>query len=161
MVEVISLLSTSVAQSVFVFVLLFSLVFGILQKSKLFGDDKRQVDALVSLAVGLLVISVGYALDIITRLVPFLAVGLVAVLSFLLLIALFYKDKFEAGDGVKYTATAIGFLVLLFGVLYFTGAWTYLSALWNDPSSNLIGNIVIVLVLVGVFLLVWFGRDKK
>ncbi|MEK6927524.1 MAG: hypothetical protein AABX11_03765 [Nanoarchaeota archaeon] len=160
MVEVISLLTTSLAQSVFVFILLFTLVFGILQKSKLFGEDKRQVDALIALAIALLVISVGYALDIITRLVPFLAVGLVIILAFILLIGLFYKDKFEAEDGIKYTVMGIAFLALTFAVLYFTGAWDYLTVLWNDPSSNIIGNVVIVLVLIGVFLLVWFGNKK-
>lgn len=158
MVEVISILTSSLSQSVFVFVLLFALVFGILQKSKLFGDDKKQVDALVALAIALLVISVSYALDIITRLVPFLAVGLVVILAFILFIGLFYKDKFEAGDGLKYTVTAIAAVVLIFAVLFFTGAWDYLGEIWNDPNSNLVGNVTIILVLVGVFLLVWFGK---
>ena len=78
------ILTSALAQTVFVFVLLFALIFGILQKSKLLGDGSKQVNALVSLAISLLVVSVGYALDLITKLIPILAIGLVIILIFLL-----------------------------------------------------------------------------
>ena len=67
------------------FVLIFVLVYAILEKSKIFGADKHRINALVSLAIGLIFLSVGYAVDLVNQIVPILAVSLVAILIFLLI----------------------------------------------------------------------------
>ena len=36
------------------FVLVFTIVFAVLQKSKIFGDDKKQIDSIVALVFGLI-----------------------------------------------------------------------------------------------------------
>lgn len=156
-------LTGSGAQIIFVFILLFTLIFGILQKIKLFGENKKQIDALISLAAALLTTSVAYALDVIRQLVPFMAVGLVIILVFVLLIGMFWHDKdgFKPADWMKYMVFGIVFIALVIAVMYFTGAWSYLGEIWRDESSNAIGNIVTALIVIGVIVLVFFGAEKS
>ena len=154
-------LASNTAQVLFIFVLLFSLIFGILQKSKLFGEGKRQIDALIALSTALLTTSVAYALDIISKLVPFMAVGLVIVLVFILLFALFIKGgkEFSPEGWMMNVAIGIAFVAVVIAVLYFTGAWDHIKELWNSESSGIIGNVVTFAVVIGVILLVFFGSQ--
>src|SRR3989338_6520443 len=100
--------STFLSHPIFVetilpFLLVFTIVFAVLQKSKIFGDGKKQIDAIVSLVVGLLVISFGQATGIIVQLIPFLAVSLVVILVLMILLGSFaeegkfFKDYFPSG----------------------------------------------------------------
>jgi multisubunit Na+/H+ antiporter MnhB subunit len=43
---------------IYPFLLIFFIVFAILEKSKLFGDEKKQLNALVALVIGLIFISI-------------------------------------------------------------------------------------------------------
>ena len=54
------------------FILVFTVVFAVLQKTKVLGEAKSQVDALVALSVGLITVAFGYATGIIVNLIPFL-----------------------------------------------------------------------------------------
>src|SRR3989344_3767877 len=67
------------------FVLVFTLIFAILQKTQLLGEGKKQIDALVGAVVGLVLIAFPFARDIIVQLMPFLAVSAVVLLVFMLL----------------------------------------------------------------------------
>src|SRR3989344_5401509 len=49
-----TLFSSPLGQTVLVFVLVFVGIFAILQKSKVFGDGKKQIDALVAVAIAVL-----------------------------------------------------------------------------------------------------------
>ncbi len=154
---------SALGQTVLVFILVFTLVFAVLQKSKILGEGRKQTDALIALAIGLLVISVGYAMDIITKLVPFLAVSLVVILVFLLLLGFFYKGEFEAHKGVKIAAGIISLLAVIIAVLYVTGAWDHIYDLVLDDTSSLVGNIVLLVIVVVVIAVAlgFSGSDKK
>ena len=74
------------------FLLIFVVVFAILQKSKILGEGKAQIDALVALAIGLILIGVPGPRDIIVGIMPWMAVGVAVILTFLILYG------FVAGD---------------------------------------------------------------
>ena len=85
-----TIFSSELGQVTLIFVLVFTMVFAVLQKAKVFGDGKKQIDALIGLAVALIVISAGYATDIISQLIPFLAITLVIILIFMVLIGFLF-----------------------------------------------------------------------
>jgi len=62
------------------FLLVFVLVFAILQKSKIFGEGKKQIDALIALALALIVISAGSVLQFLNDIIPFMAIALIILL---------------------------------------------------------------------------------
>ena len=51
-------------ETILPFLLIFTIVFAVLQKAKILGEGKRQIDAIVALVVGLLFISFAQAVGI-------------------------------------------------------------------------------------------------
>ena len=158
MVETI--FSSLLGQSVLVFIFVFTLVFAVLQKTRIFGEGKKQSDALIALSVALILITVGSAMDLITKLIPFMAVSLVVILVFLILLGFFYKE-FEPQPWMKTTAAILAFLAVLIAVVYFTGAWEFLYYVVFDAGSSLLSNIILVVIAVAAVLLAWFGKKDK
>lgn len=164
MVETI-LSSPIISEGVLPFILIFTVVFAILQKSEILGKDKKQIDAMVALVFGLITITFARAVGIINQLLPFLAVAIVMILVFMLLIALFYKDQdgkeTKLYKNFKSIMLVLAFIAVVIAGLYFTGAWDYLSYKFSEPGSNLVTNIVFIVIIVGGFLVVFYGDKKK
>ena len=85
-------------ETILPFLLVFTIVFAVLQKSKIFGDGKRQIDAIVALVIGLLAIAFGNAVGIILQMTVFLAVSLVIILVLMLLLGAFAEEGKLFGD---------------------------------------------------------------
>jgi|SRR3989344_2366296 len=142
--------------------LVFTLIFAVLAKSEVLGKGKNQINALVALVMALIVVSFGYAVYIINNLVPFLAVGLVIILVFMILTgAVFEQGQFKLHSGIKWAFIAIIAIAVLIAALYFTGAWDYLYGLFNGGGSNILMNFIfIVLIVVVVIVVLVGGKDK-
>src|SRR3989344_8182827 len=78
---------------VYPFLLIFTLIFAILQKSKILGEEKSQIDALIALSIALIVVAFSWSTDIVISLMPFLAVCLVILLVFMLLYGFVASDN--------------------------------------------------------------------
>jgi len=117
-------------ETILPFLLVFTIVFGVLQKSKIFGDGKRQIDAIVALVIGLLVISFAQATGIILQITVFMAVSLVILLVLMILLGSFTKEGefFEKifTTPVKIIAGLVVTLGVIIAVVYITGFWQYL-----------------------------------
>jgi hypothetical protein len=162
MVETI-LSSPLISEAVLPFILIFTVVFAILQKSQILGKEKKQIDAMVALVVGLITITFARAVGIINHLLPFLAVSVIIILVFLIMVALFHKDdkEFVLHKGFKWAIFIAAFVAVIIAVLYFTGAWDYLATKFTEGGSNLVTNVVFIVIIVVGFLIVFFGDKKK
>ena len=83
------------AKGILPFLLVFVLVFAILQKSKLFGEGKSQIDALIALVIGLTLIGFPQPRDYIVTMLPWLAVALVVLLVVFLIYGFMASDNKE------------------------------------------------------------------
>jgi hypothetical protein len=152
MATLVTIFSSDLGQTVLAFILVFTIIFAILQKSEILGKGKKQIDALVALAVGLLVVSVGFAMDIITRLMPFLGVSVVIILVFMILFGFFFKQgefKFE-----KSVITAFGilaFVAVVIAVLHITDAWGAIVAFFTNSESLVTNGILIKHIAKKIF----------
>jgi len=146
------------------FVLVFTLVFAILQKTKLLGEGKKQIDALVAFVIGLILIAFSSARDIVVLLMPFLAVSVVILLVFMLLYG-FIVGK-TTGDvlhkGVKIALGIILGLALITFLLIITGAWGPIyDYLFNrEGSSQIWINVVLIVIIAGAVIAVVAGKSK-
>lgn len=158
-----TIFNSDLGQGVLVFLLVFTVVFAILQKSEILGKGKSQVDALVALAIGLLVISVGYATDIIRQLIPFLGVSLVVILVFLLLVGIFYKQgEFALPSGVVIAFGILAFIAVVIAVLSITGSWSIIEDYFDGKKGGtLIPNLALLLVVAGAVWLAMKGGGKE
>ena len=148
-------------ETILPFLLVFTVVFAILQKSKIFGDGKKQVDAIVALVVGLLVISFGYAIGIILQLTVFLAVALVVMLVLMLLLGSFGKGELSIPKALSVILIIAAVIAVVIAVLYVTNFWLYLyDLLFTAGDSSIFINAVFVVIIVGAIIAVILGGKK-
>ena len=118
------------------FVLVFTLIFAILQKTKILGDEKKQIDAIIALVIGIILISFPFARDIVVKLMPFLAVSVAILLVFMLLYGFVYGKTDKMQNGIKIALLIIGSLGLITVVLIITGAWDYLYSMLFERAAG-------------------------
>ena len=153
-----------VVEVILPFLLVFVLVFALLQKSSILGKDKRQIDAIIALVIGLIVVVYANAVNIILVLMPFLAVTAVIILVFLILFSMVYAEgEFKLHMGVKIGFGVVIGLALLIAVLLITGAWDYLYDLifFSGSQSSWVSNIIFAVIIVIAFAVVLLAPKKE
>lgn len=145
------------------FILVFTVVFAVLEKSGILGKEKKQIDAIVALVIGLIVVSYAKATGIIVGLMPFLAVALVVILVFLILLgSLFKQGDFKVASGIQIAVGILAAIALVIAVLVITGVWGSLIALFTGGGGELASNVIfIVLILVAIGVVVGFSGAGK
>ncbi len=151
---------------VYPFLLIFTLIFAILQKSKILGDDKKQIDALVALSIALIVVALPWPTEVIVNLMPFLAVSVTILLVFMILfgfVATSPDKGFEVPKGVKIGLGILIVIGLVIAVLVATGQWerVYYSLFVNYGSSNTLTNLVLLVIVIGAIVVVVFPFGKS
>lgn len=138
------------------FFLVFFIVFAILQKTKLLGEGKAQIDALVSLVVGLLFVAFAYPTEVVQNMILFLTVAIVVMFVALLLFGFFVgadlKEKMFEGN-VRWVVLGVVLVATTIAVLWATGVegsvWDFLfRQSWSETFW--INGIFIVVVAVAL-----------
>ncbi|RMD67027.1 hypothetical protein D6817_02750 [Candidatus Pacearchaeota archaeon] len=147
------------------FVLIFTIVFAVLQKSKILGEGKKQIDALVALVIGLLVISFSEPVRIIISLAPFIAVSLVVILALMILIGIFNSgENFDEAFPKRFRMVLgiVVILALVIALLVITGAWQYLvlAFFFGQSQPALVANLVFIIIIVVAVALVLRGAPS-
>jgi len=149
------------------FLLVFVVVFAILQKSKILGDGKAQIDAIVGVVIGLILIGVPGPRDIIVSLMPWMAVGVAVILVFLILYGFVAGDLSNMGKDKERTwvLPLFGGMVGIFVIgilLYVTGLWEIVSSWFSSgESSDIWMNVVMIALVIGAALVAVLGGKKK
>ncbi len=148
-------------EGVLPFILVFSLVFAVLQKSEILGRAKHQLDALVAFSVALLTIAFANAVGVIVQLVPVLAVGLVVILVFMILWgSVAGEHKGLTNSGVRWTFGILVLLVVAGAVLHFTGAADSIVDYFDTSDGSLWTNIFfIIIVIAAIFVVMKFSGN--
>jgi len=144
------------------FLLIFTIVFAVLQKAKIFGGDKKQIDAIVALVVGLLAISFRYAVGIIVELIPFLAVSLVIIVVLMILLGSFHPEgELTLPTPIKWILIVLSMLALVIAILLITGFWnTAYDYIVIEGGSGFLTNLIFIVVAAGAIAAVIWGGGK-
>jgi hypothetical protein len=158
------LLSNFFVYYILPFTLVFTLVFAVLQKTKLLGDDSQKVNLIIGIVTGALLISFPFPRDIVVKLMPFLAVALTILFVFML----FYGFVVNKKDGDilgKYLKIAFG---IIFGIalvtvlLIISGYWDYVFnwTFGGQGGTKVWLNAIMVVVIAGAIIAVVRGEGK-
>lgn len=142
------------------FLLAFFIVFAILEKTKLLGEKKPQINAIIAFAVGLIFVGVAYPTTVVNNMILFLTVAIVVVFVVLLLWSFLGGGdvKLPEGKGFRVILFIVLLIVVLVALLWATGwsagfleffsgsNWAGNNALW----SNILFIIVIAVALAVV-----------
>jgi hypothetical protein len=169
------------------FLLVFSLVFALLEKTRILGTEKidgddvprRSINTMVAFVIGLLVVATNEVVNIINAALPNVVLLIVAVVMFLMLVGAFYKEgEFNFAD--QHKGWLLGFMVVLVLLILIVVANsietesgdTWLEVAWDGISSggegvgSAAGAAVIfgVIAIIAIFIVVrkpsTGGEDK-
>ncbi|MCX6707160.1 MAG: hypothetical protein NT001_03390 [Candidatus Woesearchaeota archaeon] len=162
--------NVGVADVLVPFFLVFTIVYAVLQKTRIFGHemDRKNINVVVALILGLAVIFPHVTgrypaqydvVNIMNQALPQVSLVVVAVIMVLLLIGLFGGESSWIGGSVAGGIALVAFVL----VVYIFGAaaniWSYIGWLnWlSDPDTQ---SLVVVLLVFG--LITWFiVKDEK
>jgi len=141
-------------------------MFAVLQKTKLLGENTKQVDAIIGLVIGLFLIAFPTDRDIVILLMPFLAILLVILFVFLLLIGFVVAEKegdplrnrwFKIIVGGIVVVSLIAFLLTITGQLNFVLDYLF----YSNGGRTILVNALLVAIIAGAIVAVLLGENKK
>lgn len=166
------------------FLLVFTIVYAILEKTRLLGTVKvkdqgevgnKNLNSMVAFVIGLLVVATANVVRAINESLPNIILLLVILISFLILIGVFWKTG-EMDFAGKHSGWYKFFMVVLFiGVLaiflnaiYVTNEGKEYSLLivildWiiKNWSGTIFASIIVLLVIIGAIVFITKGPKKK
>jgi len=146
------------------FFLIWVLIFAILQKTKLLGEGRMQLDAMISAVIGLIFVGALYPKQLVGNMVLFLSVAMVILFVVLLLWGFAVGGDFSkplTSKGMKWFFGILIVVSVVTAVLYFSGYTTDISDFLYDQdwSSSFWTNFFFVALVVAV--LAFVLKSKK
>jgi hypothetical protein len=155
------------------FLLVFTIVFAILEKTMILGKEKvggedrpkKNLDAMVAFSIALFVIAASNVVAVLQQSLPMVTLVLIVIICFMLLMGSFMGTGEFSFNNYKYTKYFLVFFILIGLSLIFLGAiessngdswlriaWDYIQENWfTGPAfSGIIFLIIIVLVIIYV-----------
>jgi len=107
------------------FLLIWVIVFAILEKTNILGEGKHQINAIVSLVMGLIFVGVAFPKEVVNNLILFLVVALMVMFVGLLLWGFIsggnLKENFLGGKGIKIAVGIVILISLIVAIFWATG----------------------------------------
>ncbi|RLE47049.1 hypothetical protein DRJ22_00200 [Candidatus Woesearchaeota archaeon] len=164
------------------FLLVFTITFAILEKTKVFGTEpgpegkgtvtRKNLNSMVSFVIAFLVVASSKLVETITKVSSQIVVLLLLVVFFLVLVGTFYSEKDIKEKGVTLEG---GMRILFFAIMLIGTAFIFLDAIktpdghtWLEIfigvlaqfTTNTMAAAVILLILIIVFM-VWITKPAK
>lgn len=126
------------------FLLIFAVVFGILSKIKVFGDN-RGLNAVIALVIGLLSLQFQLVPVFFSDIFPRLGIALSIILVLLVLAGLFFDPKSKF---VNYFLLAVGLIIFVVVIGQTAGDFGWYNSSWWYSNWQ---SIVLGVVVIGIF----------
>ncbi len=154
------------------FLLVFTVVYATLQKTKLLGKEAANLDAMVAFVIGLLVVAATKVVGIINEALPQVMLLVIVGLSFLMMIGIFANPEKSFFDDMtkefKYglmVVMSIAVVLIFLGGIKNSQGESWLEYGWNFAIDNwngaIVGSLALLAVVVAAIWLVVGGGEKK
>lgn len=162
------------------FLLVFTIVFAILEKTKVLGVEKigdkevtrKNLNSMVAFVIGFFVIASSKLVEIITQVSSYVVILLMLSVLFLLLIGSFMKE----GEGIALQGgwkTLFMFIMFVGIVLIFLNAIGWLQKFWDyvgqgGMGGEAVGSIILIIIIIVFMVYIlrepgssWGHKDSK
>lgn len=160
--------STVATQFIYPFILMFFLVFAVLEKTKLLGENKKTLNAWIAGVIALIFVTAVFPKVIVGNMILYLTVAIVMVFVILLLWGFVYgtsKDGFVLTKGMKIGLGAVITIATILAVFWATGVgFSWFEKLFNSSWSDSFWSNFFFILVIGIALAVTLktaGGDKK
>ena len=146
-------------EQVLPFLLVFTVVFAILDKTKILGDGKRQINAIVAFVIGLLFIVFPFPVYIVNNLIIIASVIIIVFLVFMMLYG--FAGGKEGEKWMKITFAILIGLALIISLLVLTGYWDIvLGAAFGGEGSEVASNLFFIAIIIAAIIVVLVGKGS-
>jgi len=146
---------------VYPFLLIFFIVFAVLEKTKVLGDERKQLNALVAFVIGLIFVGAVFPKLVVSNMILFLTVALVVVFVVLLLWGFVSSGEkgFEISRGLKIFLFIVLGIAVIIAVFWATGVGGgFFDFLFSSSWSNAFWtNFLFIVVIAAALALVIKG----
>lgn len=157
------------------FLLIFTILFAILEKTRVLGTEdiggkaypRRNLNALVAFVVGFLVVASAQLVSVINQAVAHTMVLLVLSVFFMILVGSFYKEgEFDLDSKWKVRGTwimAIGILLIFLNAIRLRSGVTVLDFIYTYVLRNATGTVVSTILLLAVLVggMWWIAKPAE
>jgi len=146
------------------FLLVFTIVFAVLERTKVLGEEKKQLNAILAFVLGLIFVTAVFPKTAIGNLILFLTVAIVIVFIILLLWGFIFgeiKEGFKPANWMKWTLGIVVSFALVLVVIWSVGLesgvldWMFKRD-WSSPFWINLSFIVVIAIALALVL-----RKKK
>jgi len=158
------------------FLLVFTIIFAILEKTKIFGVEeiegrkftKKNLNAMMAFVVAFFVVASSKLVQIITDVSANTVILLMLSVFFLLLVGSFYKEDsgvfLEGGWKVFFMFIMfIGIVIIFLNAITTKAGDSWLEVFWNylsgGTTSNAIGSIILIIVII--LFMIYIVKEPK
>ena len=150
------------------FLLIFVVIFALMAKAKILGDEKKKYNLVVALVIGLLVVIPhvlnlyppgGDVVDIMNTALPQVSLIVVAVIMLLILIGLFGGEAKWMGSSLSGWIAIVAFIIILIifgGAAGWWGNWQWFNVILGEETIA-----IIVMLLIFAIIVWWITRDDS
>ncbi len=137
------------------FLLVFAILFAVLEKLQIFGNDKKNVNLIIALISGLILISRPEITYLINNFIPKVSMFIIVVLMFLVIAGMFGA---KAGDWSGY-ALFVAFIISILAIIWalYPGS-AFIFPEWFRPDAQ--EKAWIILIVTIVIVISYIGRSK-
>lgn len=128
------------------FLLIFALVFGILNQIKLFKDNKS-INGIIALVVGLMALQFPMVSQFFSEIFPRLGIGLAIILVLLIILGMFIDPESGA---IGYTLLGVAGIILIVVLVKTAGALGWSSSFWWQDNWPMVAGVVLILIIIGI-----------
>ncbi|HTY44004.1 MAG TPA: hypothetical protein VMC80_02075 [Patescibacteria group bacterium] len=147
------------------FLLIFVIIYAILERTNLLGEKKHQINAIISFVIGLIFTGVLSSTKIVSNMVVFLAVTVVILFVILVLWGFIFGDKegFKPAVWMKWVLGILAGVAFVGAVLWATGTFNSLTNILFQQSwsNSLWTNFLFVVIIVAVLFIILRGAKEK
>ena len=139
------------------FLLVFTLIFAVLQKISLFGENKHNIDMIIALVMSIFFLNNTYLIFILQRFLPSVSIILVVVLMFLLILGVFGgKTQFKEGMlGWAIIFSVVAIMFALFSDLFMPGGMYpghgvggFLEGLFGPGNTAMVWALLFIVIFM-------------
>ncbi|MCH7561741.1 MAG: hypothetical protein IIC67_10340 [Thaumarchaeota archaeon] len=166
-----SLDSWGLTDVVLPFLLIFTIVFAVLEKSAIFGEEKRNMNTTIALVFALIIVVPHVTGDLptnydpvllINQVLPSVGVFVVAVVALMIMIGVFGHERVLLGASMP---AWVVFVSVIFLIIIFGSAAEWWSSGFNSWLTNSFGGdalaIVIMIVVFGIIIAFITGGEGE
>ncbi|MFW5846936.1 MAG: hypothetical protein ACOCUU_02130 [Nanoarchaeota archaeon] len=158
-----------ISQFALPFLLIFFIVFAILKKTKILGEESEQLNALVAFVIGLIFVGAVFPKMVVENMILFLTIAMVVSFVGLLLWGFVSGGDLKGGDGgflndkIKWIMGIAVLIAVVIALLWATGVNTggVLEKLFDSDWSQTFWTNVLFIIVIAAALAIGLIKGKK